>query len=204
MLRFFLTPLLALLLMLGTFGIVNAKGGPSYLEGATLSGGSLPHPVSTGISIPDNGYEMRALHAPTNGLFASPFDLFVLYQTPMPYKLVLHYDYERYGGPQDKTGLYDGERLIYFPGPGTWYEASPRLAKALREEIRWGFAPKDAQGIRGSGIDNFTTEVLLGLGASLLLATGHRVWKGNSVPASATEVETRMRNRWQPDVRGHV
>ena len=198
-----LTALIAVL-WLTAAGLTSAKGGPSYLEGATLSGGGLPHAVSTGISIPDASYEMRPLHAPANGLIANPFDLFVLYQTKMPYEVVLHYNYPRYGGPQDRAGLYDGDRLIYFPGPGTWYETSPRLAKALRAEIFWGLAPADAQGIRGGGIDNYTREILLAMGATILLVVGQRVWQGNNEVASAAEVEARLRNRAQPETMVHL
>jgi hypothetical protein len=199
-----LTPLaLAILLCLATFAVAHAKGGPSALRGATLSGGGLPEPVTTSISIPDQSYELRTLHSPANDLFADPFELFVLYQTAMPYEVILHYDYERWGGEQDKPGVYDGDRLIYFPGPGTWYEASPRLARYLREEIFWGMAPAGVQGVRGGGLDQYTSEILILMTAATLLVVGHRAWQEDNEVASPAEVEARMRNRSQPDALIH-
>ena len=193
----------AIVIAIAVPAIAVAKGGVSYMVGATLSGGDLPHAVRTRVSIPETGYDMRALHSPANGLFADPFELFVLYQTPMPYEVVLHYDYARYGGKLDRAGLYDGDRLVYFPGPGTWYEASPRLAKALRTEIHWGLLPADAQGLRGGGIDSYTLEILLVMAASALIALGHRAWQGSNEVASPAEVEARLRNRVQPETMVH-
>ena len=202
MLRLLSPITIALLLCLATFGLAGAKGGPSYLRSATISGGDLPSPVTTGISIPDQSYEMRALHAPANGIFADPFELFILTRTAMPYEVALHYDYERWGGETNRIGLYDGQRLLYFPG-GEWYETSPRLSRILRNEIFWGLVPENARGLRGAAIDAYTREILLVLGVVVLLTVGARVWHGNNEVASPAEVEGRLRNRSQPDVLIH-
>jgi hypothetical protein len=196
---------LAALLCLATFGIAAAKGGPSYLRSATISGGGLSSPATTGISIPDQSYEMLPLHAPANGLVATPFELFTLQQTPMTYEVVLHYDYERYGGERDHVGFYDGERLLYFPNStgGDWYEASPRLGRILRDEVFWGLVPEDARGLRGGPTDPHTREILLVMGLVVLVTVGARVWQGNNEVASPAEVEARMRDRSQPQALIH-
>lgn len=50
------TTLVVTMLFVITLGVANAKGGVSYLKGATLSGGELPAPVHTSISIPDQNW----------------------------------------------------------------------------------------------------------------------------------------------------
>ncbi len=110
---------------------------------------------------------MVGIHVPTHDYYLDPPALAGLEKTPMPYEVELHYDYGRYGGKQDKLARYDGDRLLAFTnavGVTDWYEASPDLAGSLRTELFWAFAPADAQGLRGSGIDHYTREVLLVLG----------------------------------------
>jgi hypothetical protein len=123
----------------------------------------------------------------------------------MTYEVVLHYDYERYGGEWDRVGFYDGERLLYFPNSiaGDWYEASPRLGRILRDEVFWGLVPEDARGLRDGPTDPHTREILLVMGLVVLVTVGARVWQGNNEVASPAEVEARMRDRSQPQALIH-
>ena len=133
-----------MLLLALTSHLAAAKGGPSYLTSATISGGGLRNPVTVSISIPDTSYELVGIHVPTHDYFLAPPALADLEKTPMPYGVALHYDYGHYGGKQDKIAHYDGDRLLAFTnavGVTDWYQASPALAGSLQTELFWPFAP---------------------------------------------------------------
>jgi hypothetical protein len=130
MLKYFM-PLLAAVLLVEA---ASAKG-DSYIVGFTISGKGLDAPVEVGIILPESYDPMTELLNAPAGVDPA---------TDYPYSVVIHYDFEEFGGERDWRGWYDGEGVLFFPddmivGPGTWaagwYTANPILAESLHSEL---------------------------------------------------------------------
>jgi hypothetical protein len=165
--------------------------------GATLAGGDLREAVRFGLSVPDQNTVLLPVHAPANGLVASEQRLAALEATELPYKLVLQYDFRRYGGKKEWVARYDGEDLLYFAQPfgvagAGWYETSSRLASKLKTELFWAKAPPKLARWRPEPVMHtlFRATAAIGVpGLVLFVWLGRRAWFAN---ASPTEMHERL------------
>lgn len=189
--------LLAFIVLTAAFaGVAEAKGGPSYLTGGTVSGGDIPAPASFNLTLPDNRYPVRALHAPANGIVLPQPQLQALEAKALPYEVVLHYDYQRYGGQRDWVARFDGEDLLYFAKPlnsidAGWYRATP----ALVEELRWARVPPQLRVFKPErGLTSFH-RVVFTFGVAALIIGALYVRRARPANVSPLQMQERMSMR---------
>ena len=151
--------LLVLLAVVVGTGVALGKG-MSSITGATISGGDLKAPRKVRINLPEGQAEMSQVDVPAYQR-TSPFTVQPCRAWPVcvadgapaprepspgevPYDIVLHYDFARYGGKRDWPGRFDGKDILYFPehmqvGNGLWaagwYEAAPALRDRLNGSL---------------------------------------------------------------------
>jgi hypothetical protein len=112
-----------------------AKDG-SYIDGVTLSGGSLDRPITVSFALPE-GYDDMSDAPPSPAQVAGTMSSW--------YDITLHVDFSETGhGRRTWQGRFDGVDYLYFPeamlvGPGTWasgwYRANPLFAAELHRAL---------------------------------------------------------------------
>jgi hypothetical protein len=89
----------------------------------------------------------------------------------VPYDIVLHYDFTRYGGKRDWQGRFDGGDLLFFPehmqvGNGLWAAGWYRASQDLRDRLNGSLHPR-----AGSRFVGISGKLALGLVAIAMAAT---------------------------------
>ena len=187
--------LVAGFLMISASGVVPGKG--TSLRQATIAGEAISEPVTFDVGM--LRADVRALHAPGNGIELPPSELEVLQAVEFPYHVTLTSDASRWG-TQSRTYKYDGDRLLRRNGAALmsepqWYEASPELAYALKLQTAWSQA---APGAPPLAIETFATQFRrIGIALSLTIAAISALYLRGTKPAnvSPSVIEERLSRR---------
>jgi hypothetical protein len=200
----------------------EAKG-RSYLVGATLSAGGIVAPIDALFSAgPQYAATEEYLDVPLYQNDAESDSEFLPRTSAMilkgsldwqphepspaavPFAVVVHYDFERYGGKRNWTGWYDGKDVLYIPeamivGPGGWaagwYRVSPKLADSLSKAGRWGKLDPSLRQFRPQSAAHELTRV--GLLLTLAFAGSAALYLRGAKPGntSLAQIQERMAQR---------
>jgi hypothetical protein len=181
----------AAFLMVSASGVVPGKG--TNLTHATVAGEGIAEPLTFEVSM--LRANVRALHAPGNGIEAPAGALEALKAVEMPYEVTLTSDRGRWGTPS-RTYEYDGGVLLrsgsWEPG---WYEATPDLADALKRQTAWAQA---APGAPPLPIETFATQFRrIAIAISLTIAAVSGLYLRGTKPANVapSQMQERLARR---------